>query len=119
MPRWDGEGRRRLRARLAPLVESGNAVCGICGLPIAPEDEWDTDHIVPISVDERRMWSHDNVRPSHARCNRSRGATMALMKRRAAKAGNMPRQRGIFQGQDQPGTVLFPPRVGPLDRSST
>lgn len=61
MPRtglWDGTRRREIRARLAPLVASGDAVCGICGLPIAPEDE--PDELAAMRRDalrELRRWT--------------------------------------------------------------
>jgi hypothetical protein len=47
------------------IVRGGSAVCRLCGLPIAPDAEWDLDHR-PDRLGYRG--------PSHRHCNRSEGA---------------------------------------------
>ena len=58
-----GWNHQRLRARLEPVVRSGNAVCVRCGEPILPNEKWDLGH-------------HDYDRnqytgAEHRACNRS------------------------------------------------
>lgn len=64
-----GHAHRKERARLAPLVASGQAVCCelICVMPsryIAPGSDWDLAH-------DRRTGGY--LGPSHAKCNRREG----------------------------------------------
>jgi hypothetical protein len=63
------------RERWRPVVESGEAVCSRCHSAIAPDDDWDLDHL-----DDRSGWSG----PAHRSCNRSAGAVK----------GNVARGRG-------------------------
>jgi 5-methylcytosine-specific restriction endonuclease McrA len=75
---------RRRRARLAGatvervdyakvLAEHGR-VCHLCGDDI--DGPIDFDHVIPIAVGGAH--SYDNIRPSHASCNRRKGARAAL-----------------------------------------
>lgn len=40
---------QRLRPKYQPIVDSGNAVCGRCHLPIMPGQRWDIGHITDLS----------------------------------------------------------------------
>lgn len=63
MTRWSGRRATRARARLAPLVASGRAVCRRCGEPIKPGQAWDVGHVLDIG----RGGSLDGpVAPEHA-----------------------------------------------------
>src|SRR5687767_5283998 len=58
---WD---HRRERARWAEVVALGGCVCVRCGLPIAPGEPWDLDHLDQGDDDDYRG-------PSHRGCNRA------------------------------------------------
>ena len=60
-----GAPHRTLRAGIARLVESGQAVCARCKQPIAPGTDWDLDH-----GPDRTSY----LGPSHRKCNRVAGA---------------------------------------------
>jgi hypothetical protein len=60
------------RARWAPLVEAGQAVCVRCGLPIQPGSQWHLDH-----TEDRTGY----LGVSHARCNRKAGAKLGARRR--------------------------------------
>ena len=82
-----GAKHQEIRRELAPLVESGLAVCARCGQPIAADAAWDLGH----DDDDRTRY----VGPEHAACNR------ATAGRRAARA-RMPREGapGLTAGPD-------------------
>jgi hypothetical protein len=68
-----GWSHQQERARQAPLVESGRAVCWRCRKPIRPGQPWDLGH-----------HDHDRSRytgPEHAACNR-RAAAQSKARRR-------------------------------------
>lgn len=70
------------RAALAPLVESGQAICGRCGKPIDPADEWDAGHALDLVTGGHP----DGFRsPEHSPCNRSAGAKVGNVMRSAAR----------------------------------
>jgi len=50
-----------MRARLAPVVDSGGTLCVLCGEPILAGAPWDLAH-----SDDRRSW----LGQAHAACNR-------------------------------------------------
>jgi hypothetical protein len=56
---------RRVRAKYAPVVKAGNAVCARCGKPIAPNELWDLDH------DDNDPLQRRYLGPSHRSCNRA------------------------------------------------
>ena len=58
-----GSMHQKIRARVAPLIASGTAVCARCGEPIRPDEPWDLGH-----DDENRS---RYTGPEHRRCNRS------------------------------------------------
>lgn len=71
--RWGGADALAARASLAPLVNSGGAICCRCRRPIAPDprlrgDGWQPDHW-PIP----REHGGREVQPAHAHCNMSAG----------------------------------------------
>lgn len=53
------------------LINSGGAICGICGKPITNMKEVTIDHIVPIS--KGGLTTLENCRLAHLRCNQERG----------------------------------------------
>lgn len=84
-----GRADQNARAKLAPLVASGAAVCWRCGEPIVPDlsldgDGWDAGHAVSIAEGGHP----DGVRvPEHAACNRRAGAELRveLARRRTSR----------------------------------
>jgi 5-methylcytosine-specific restriction protein A len=63
------------RIKRLVLARDGH-VCGICGREIQANESLDIDHIVPVARgggDEL-----DNLQPSHASCNRSKGARILV-----------------------------------------
>jgi len=57
------------------VYERDEGVCGICLDPVE-RDEFDVDHIVPLALGGEH--SYENVRTSHASCNRQRGRSVSL-----------------------------------------
>ena len=75
-----------------------DAPCWLCGgridydaPPMSP-DAWEPDHV--LTVDEHPECQLDlaNIRPSHASCNRSRGAADRTRKLRAQAVGQQSRR---------------------------
>lgn len=74
---------RRRRARLRgatvervdyqKIIERFGMCCHICGHVIERSD-LEFDHVIPLAAGGAH--SYENVRPSHARCNRSKGARL-------------------------------------------
>jgi 5-methylcytosine-specific restriction endonuclease McrA len=57
------------------------AVCHICGQPIdynlqpsSGADAWEPDHVIPVIKAPELELDLNNIKASHARCNRARGA---------------------------------------------
>lgn len=65
---WTGAQSRRARAKHAPAVRAGTAVCCRCHRPILPGQAWHADHY-PIPLEHGGTVTH----PAHARCNTSAG----------------------------------------------
>ncbi len=91
---WSGNTSRRERARWAPIVNAGGAVCCRCGRLIVPNpqlrgDGWQPDHW-PIP---RELGGTETL-PAHSRCNESaggkRGAQLTNAKRRAERRRAAP-----------------------------
>ena len=76
-----GRQAQQLRARLAPLVASGRAVCSRCGLPIVPGQAWDVGHTTSLALGG----DPDDVAPEHARCNRRDGQAIGEQLRRGRR----------------------------------
>jgi hypothetical protein len=55
---------QKVRARLAPIVNAGAAVCARCGEQIVPGEPWDLGH---VDGGEPGQYSG----PEHRRCNRA------------------------------------------------
>lgn len=77
-----GAAHQRERARWAPIVAAGRAVCARCRKPIAPNTAWDLGH---DDTDRTRY-----AGPEHRRCNRRAGARVGAAitnaRRRARRA---------------------------------
>jgi len=84
--RWNAlvyESRRRRLGRIGPdpervdreaiLAEFG-MVCHICTREIADRSDLEFDHVIPIARGGTETYG--NLRPSHKRCNRSKGAKL-------------------------------------------
>ncbi len=73
-PGQKGRGRpgQRARAAVRAAYYPDAWACHICGEPIAEGEPWDTDHLIPVSRGGGDEVA--NLRPSHRRCNRARGA---------------------------------------------
>lgn len=82
MSTWSGSMSRRERARHAPAVAAGAAVCCRCGRPILPGTSWQADHW-PVA----REHGGTQTQPAHSRCNLSAGG------RRGAEITNARRGR--------------------------
>lgn len=91
--RWSGSLSRRERAKHAPAIRAGIAVCCRCGLPILPGTPWQADHY-PVPLE----FGGTQTQPAHTRCNTSaggkRGAQLTNAKR-AAKTTASKRARNI------------------------
>lgn len=70
---WGGSQVTRARSAMKPMVDSGEAVCFRCGLPIRPGATWHLDHKVRLS-DGGDANDPSNWAASHARCNTRDGA---------------------------------------------
>lgn len=70
---WAGSPVTRLRAWIEANVLP--SPCPRCSRLVTPADEWDIDHLVPIS-EGGSMWSHSNLAPAHSKCNRSHGGKL-------------------------------------------
>jgi hypothetical protein len=57
-----GHHHRTIRARLAPIVRTGTAMCARCGQFIGPNEPWDLGH---DDADPTRY-----AGPEHQKCNR-------------------------------------------------
>lgn len=71
-----GYDHQRVRAKLAPWVATGEAVCARCGEFIAAGVPWDLGHTV-----DRRSYTG----PEHRRCNRREGAVRGNRARRSRR----------------------------------
>ena len=69
---------KRIRAKWAPIVASGQATCARCGKWIQPGTPWDLDH----SDDDPLQ--REYLGASHARCNRQ---SVTHLRARAAEHG--------------------------------
>jgi 5-methylcytosine-specific restriction endonuclease McrA len=74
--------RKRIRERFAVMIRAGGVSCPFCGYPIEPGQRWDVDHAVPVGIDVGMVLDVENLRPSHARCNRRAGQRLATAKKR-------------------------------------
>ena len=72
-----GAAHRQERARWAPIVAAGGAVCARCGGLILPGSRWDLDH-----TPDRTGYNG----PAHRYCNRAAGARTGNANRRRRRA---------------------------------
>lgn len=82
-------GRRdtEARARLAPLVASGSALCSRCLEPIHPDEPWDAGHIDDLALGGA---ADGPVAPEHRSCNRRAGARLGLALRSTTRRRRRP-----------------------------
>jgi hypothetical protein len=73
-----GAKHKAQRRKYEPIVKSGRAICWRCGLPIRPDEPWDTGH------DDYDRGTYRG--PEHATCNRRAGANMGNLKRWGKRA---------------------------------
>lgn len=85
--RWSGHLSRRERARHAPAVAAGAAVCCRCGRPILPGTPWQADHW-PVPLEH----GGTQTQPAHARCNMAAGGRRGAQLTNARR--NPPPGRG-------------------------
>lgn len=83
---WTGAQSRKARAKHAPAVRAGAAICCRCGRPILPGQAWHADHY-PIALEH----GGTETQPAHAHCNTRagglRGAQLTNAKRINANRG--------------------------------
>ena len=71
---------REVAAKFRASCLRANAPCLICGQQIdygaksQTESAFEADHVHPVSTHPHLAFMASNLRPSHASCNRSRGA---------------------------------------------
>jgi len=76
----NGHRDRKLKREHRARCRAANAPCWLCGQPIdyaAPPgtpDSFESDHRIPVSIRPDLAYLPSNLMPSHAGCNRSRGA---------------------------------------------
>ena len=72
---------QEMRAELKAIWRTANAPCWLCGQPIAWDgsknepDSFELDHAQPRKTHPHLALDRTNARPSHHRCNRSRGTS--------------------------------------------
>ncbi len=54
----------------------GPMICGICRRPILPDQLWDADHIIPVTLGG--SWGIENMQSAHRGCNISKGGANRL-----------------------------------------
>ena len=78
--RQSGRRDQAVRNQLAPLVDSGRAVCWRCNQPILPGQPWDAGHLEDIALGGhpagRRLPEHRLKADCPAGGNRSNGAQL-------------------------------------------
>ena len=85
-----GAAHRAMRARLEPVVATGEVGCARCGQLIGQGEEWQLDH-----RDDGRGW----LGPSHRQCNAKAG--WASMVASVSENGS---GKCLPSGRSQPGT---------------
>lgn len=92
---------RQIRRQAYQRDLERNAPCWICGKPInyaakpGSPDAWEPDH--RLNVSDHPEFAHDitNVMPSHAHCNRQRGARDRAQKRWRQELGEPSEDWGL------------------------
>lgn len=76
-----GREARQFRAEMKAIWQAINQACAECGQatidwdgPANAPDSFELDHRHPIATHPELEFDPTNVRPTHSRCNRSKGA---------------------------------------------
>jgi hypothetical protein len=82
--RIHGKAARDFREEMKSIWKPINQACGLCGqatidwdAPANEPDAFELDHILTVSARPDLQLDPANARPTHHRCNRSRGARSA------------------------------------------
>ena len=88
----------KIRRQLAKTLPTE---CFRCGQPVYPDDQWDVDHVIPMSEDLDLMDDITNCAVSHRSCNSKHGAMLVnLAKKRFDKRKTESPDVDIFVGAD-------------------
>lgn len=81
MTRTRGRKATDFRNTMKSQWEPVNAACGLCGqadidwdAPANTPDAFELDHIITVEAAPHLQFEPSNTRPTHHRCNRSRGS---------------------------------------------
>lgn len=84
-----GVAARARRYWAGQLRAAGALPCCRCGVLVYPEDAWDVDHVIPLSLGG--SLGRDNQAVSHRPCNRRHGQALGVAGRQQQDAAS----RGI------------------------
>lgn len=73
--RWTGDLVRRARAHWGRRLSAGPLPCVRCGQDVRADDDWHVDHVLALALGGK-LDDLTNQGVSHAKCNRSHGASV-------------------------------------------
>lgn len=86
MARTHGRRATEFREEMKQLWRAAGRACAICGqhhidwdAPKDNDDAFELDHILPVKTHPHLEFDRSNVQPAAHLCNRTRGATTALV----------------------------------------